>query len=435
MNNNFLSEQNIKRSGIFIDDYFSYLQEQWAKGSVSFKSYPDTLLTLADAYPFLSSRDKWEEIGYSVCTGIKEELVTNGIHHSALGMLGGLGIQAFAVNLYSKQTRNLPVFANFLNQLLLNEAAEKAEMLLQSNANNTSALDYDAIGGISGNLHYLLDFEWDIESENKIKRLAEYLVSLTHCCEYKGHEVLNFYISYENLFQSLQDEFPNGNFNFGLSHGMIGPLIALCKAWAKGVRTDDMDEAIEIIFRIYETFYVKRNGVVVWPAGLSYEAYLSGSCTDKDVQKSRASWCYGNVGIARGLQLAATYLEDKLRVKKYGEYLAAMIDQPVENFRLSNPCLCHGYASVMAIAMASDMDHPDPRITRSFNGLFTEALEVMSGTETTPYWQGAKFDMDYIIKDYFEEDTSFLQGPSGLVLSLLNVMHPGLEFGRLLMIK
>lgn len=435
MENNCLSEQNINRAKHFIDNYFSYLKEQWEKGLVSFEYYPDMLLTIADAYPFLSSQDKWEEIGYSLCRGIKEKLISYGVYRNALGMFGGLGIQAFAVNLYRKQTGNLPAFATSLNQLLLDEVAEKAEMLLQASENNTSAFDYDAIGGISGNLHYLLDFEWNIESKKKMMKMTEYLVSLTLCHEYKGHKVLNFYIPYENLFSSLQDQFPDGNYNLGLSHGMVGPLIALCKAWAKGIRVDGMETAIETIFRMYETFYVERDGVVIWPTCLSLESYLMGSCAAKDTQQSRASWCYGNVGMARGLQLAAKYQQDVPRIKKYGEYLADMIDQPVENFRLSNPCLCHGYASVMAIAMAADMDQPDPRLARSMNQLFTEALLVMSGTKETPYCNGSHFDINLIINDYFEDDTSFLQGLGGLVLALLNVMHPGLEFGRLLMIQ
>ena len=435
MENIFLSNQNMKHAEIFIDDYFSFLQEQWEKGVVSFKYYPDMLLTLVDAYPFLSAQDKWEEIGYALCGGIKEKLISHGVYRNVLGMFGGLGVQAFAVNLYSKQTGNLPAFATSLNQLLLDEAAEKAEMLLQASANNTSAFDYDAIGGISGNLHYLLDFEWDIESEKKIIRMAEYLVSLTHCHEYKGHKVLNFYIPYENLFQSLQDQFPDGNFNFGLSHGMVGPLIALCKAWAKGIRVDGMDEAVDTLFSIYETFYIESDDVVIWPTCLSLESYLTGSCTAKDTQQSRASWCYGNIGIARGLQRAAKYQGDMTRVKKYGEYLAAIIDRPIVNYRLANPCVCHGFASVMAIATDTYMDQPDLRFTRSMNRLFTEALDVMSGTESVPYWKGSHFDMGLIIKDYFENDTSFLQGPGGLVLALLNVMHPGLKFGRLLMTK
>lgn len=434
MGNVFLSEQNVKQAETFINDYFFYLHEQWEKGFVSFRYYTDTLITVADTYPFLSSAEKWEEMGYYLCGGIKEELETQGVYRNVLGMLGGLGKQAFAVNLYSKQTGNLNSFSNTLNKLLLDKATEKAESL--SRSENTFATDYDAIGGISGILNYLLDFEWDKGVKEKLEKMARYLVSLTHCHNYQGNEIMNFHIPKDNLFLDVEKKkYPNGNFNFGLSHGMVGPLIALCKAWAKGIWVDGMDEAVDTLFSIYETFYIKRNGVAFWPTCLSLESYLIGNCTAKDTQQSRASWCYGNVGIARGLQRAAKHQGNITRVKKYSEYLANIIDQPVENFRLSNPCLCHGYASVMAIAMAADMDQPNPRLTRSMNRLFTEALLVMSGTKETPYWNGSHFDIDLIIKDYFEDDTSFLQGPGGLVLALLNVMHPGLEFGRLLMIQ
>lgn len=433
MRNVFLSEQNVKQAETFINDYFFYLQEQWEKGLVSFRYYTDTLITVADSYPFLSPAEKWEEMGYYLCGGIKEELETQGVYRNVLGMLGGLGKQAFAVSLYSKQTGNLNSFSNTLNKLLLDKATEKAESLSQSE--NTFATDYDAIGGIAGILNYLLDFEWNKEAKEKLEKMARYLVSLTHCHNYQGNEIMNFHIPKDNLFLDVEKEkYPNGNYNFGLSHGMVGPLIALCKAMSKGIKTEDMQSAIDNIFNIYETFYDIHQGVIFWPTYLSLENYLKGSCTVK-LTESRASWCYGNVGMARGLQLAAKYRQDEPRVKKYGEYLADMMDQPVENFRLSNPCLCHGYASVMAVAMAADMDQPDPRLTRSMNRLFTEALLVMSGTKETPYWNGSHFDMDLIIKDYFEDDTSFLQGPGGLVLALLNVMHPGLKFGRLLMIK
>ena len=61
-------------------------------------------------------------------------------------------------------------------------------------------------------------------------------------------------------------EFPNGNFNFGMSHGMVAPLTALSKAYARGYNDIEVKDAIVRLKKFYDDFRIEENGVWYWPS-------------------------------------------------------------------------------------------------------------------------------------------------------------------------
>ena len=99
-------------------------------------------------------------------------------------MFGSLGRQAFAVDLYNKNTGNLKIFSSSLNDLLIKIASKRAQMLLEEKS-STYASHYDCIGGISGILSYLIDTEIGKKQEELLFPLVRYLISLTDKYQYK----------------------------------------------------------------------------------------------------------------------------------------------------------------------------------------------------------------------------------------------------------
>ena len=412
----------------FIDGYFEYILSLYKKEELSPKCYMDLLIIISDAIDYLKD-PVWEEVGYSICKKIKEEIERDGINPYRIGMFGSLGRQAFAVDLYNKNTGNLKKFSLSLNDLLIKIASKRAQMLLEEKP-STYASHYDCIGGISGILSYLVDTEIGKKQEELLFPLVRYLTSLTDKYQYKKEQVLRFHIPKANLYTDFERKlYPTGHLNFSLSHGMLGPLIALGKAKRNGIELKGMNEAINTIQELYNRYETMQNQKVVWPCYISpREYYYNLKPKYASLLKiQRSSWCYGNVSVARGLQLVARYCNDYLNEQKYKSYLTDIIDAPTTSYHLDNPGLCHGYASMLAIGSYFYSENKSNRLNAPIDRCVLESKNIF-------YENGLKSTSE-IIDQYFEADVSLLQGAGGFVAGLLEFILHDRDFGRLLMIK
>jgi hypothetical protein len=85
-----------------------------------------------------------------------------------------------------------------------------------------------------------------------------------------------------------------------------------------------------------------------------------------------ASWCYGDCGIARALQLAAIAVGDPARSRAAEDAALAALTDPSSLDRVTDASLCHGWAGLLATtrAIAADSLTPD---------LFTEPINRIAG--------------------------------------------------------
>src|SRR5690606_33605046 len=102
----------------------------------------------------------------------------------------------------------------------------------------------------------------------------------------------------------VDDSFELGQLNFGLAHGVPGPLALLSLAWSAGFRVPGQDEAIETMadwlldWREYD-----ESGRPYWTSYISLGCY-TGRGELPAPPPARPSWCYGAAGIARALGFA-----------------------------------------------------------------------------------------------------------------------------------
>ncbi|QXM06243.1 lanthionine synthetase C family protein [Crassaminicella indica] len=421
-----ISENTRDRVNEFLNCFFQYIEEQYDLEIINPIYNSDFLMIISEIYPLIDNKDKWEQMGYDLCKGLKQEIETYGISEKNLGMIGGFGYKCFCVSLFNKKTGNLSKFSNTLNKFFLEQAVEFVERLRRKN--DVFMNDYDVIAGVSGFVYFLLDFEWNLEENLQLEKLIKYLIELTNYHEHMDNSIINFHIIKENLSrEDEQLEFPNGNINFGLSHGMLGPLVALTKAHNKEIRVEGIENAISTLFDIYDQFKVYRNDIAAWPTQLSFENFIKGQYSD-NLRLPMASWCYGNTGIARGLQKAAQYMGYTQKEETYKKDLINIINQPVNRYNLFETILCHGYSSVLCIRMMAYRDTKDERFVKTIEKDINAILDIFNKNSDTSY------DMNQIIKNHFENDLSLLQGAMGVVLSLLGVIHESMEYGRVLMV-
>lgn len=412
---NFLSFESINSCEGILKDFFDCIKRQNDQMLFSPKYYSDLLLVISDVSRCYNIPDM-ESIGYNLCRGIKEELETIGIYKGKVDMIGGLGEKAYAVNLYCKNTGNLKDFSQTLNHFLLDVFYSHANDLLSSTI-LTESYHYDLISGIAGALYYILDFDLNINDMKKVKTMLNYLVSLSTYYDYKGMRLPRFHIPKESIpTEENKIKYADGYLNFGLSHGMLGPLIALCKAKYKGYIVNNIDDAINTLFFIYETFkQTEKNEIHNWPNFISSKDF---NLQNKGVRGSmRESWCYGNIGIMRGLYVAARYLGDLKLQERYLSYLVSTLNRSTIAYQLSESCLCHGYSSVLAISSYAFYDTQDKRLMGMINETLRACLDSLREDES------------------LESNFFLLSGISGIVLTLVNLLFTNIDYGDLLMIK
>ena len=204
---------------------------------------------------------------------------------------------------------------------------------------------------------YLLHRELD----SALGTVLQYLVRLlTEPLVVDGHQVPGWWAATGPSDTPEPGDFPHGHANFGLAHGVAGPLALLALARRAGHTVAGQDDALAAgITHLTTWAQPLKGGGTGWPECLSLDAYRHGP--QPDAAPARASWCYGTPGIARAPQLAALALNnDTARHLAEHTALQAATD-PRHAGQIVDTSLCHGWAGLVLATerIASDSALPD----------------------------------------------------------------------------
>ncbi|MFC7936522.1 lanthionine synthetase C family protein [Streptomyces sp. NPDC057387] len=217
--------------------------------------------------------------------------------------------------------------------------------------------EYDLISGLTGLGAYLLHRGRD----NVLERVLRYLVRLiTEPLAVDGHRVPGWWAATDPRDAVGTGRFAHGHANFGIAHGVAGPLALLALAGRAGHTVEGQDDALaEGITHLTAWAQPLDNGSSGWPELLPLGSYRKGP--EPGAAPGRPSWCYGAPGIARALQLAALTLHDDA-ARHLAEHTAF---QAVTDFRqtcqITDASVCHGWAGLLLTTdrIASDSVLPD----------------------------------------------------------------------------
>lgn len=144
------------------------------------------------------------------------------------GMYGGLGVLIFSVHEIMGRTGELKETSELLDRFLLDQACQKADLFQQRKLSFGS---YDILGGIAGVVYYLLDCEEILnqpEEKLKLRDLIRFLIYLSGDYSYWGKQILRYHIRRRQQFLAIERKtMKQGHINFGMAHGVAGPLVAL----------------------------------------------------------------------------------------------------------------------------------------------------------------------------------------------------------------
>lgn len=434
-NNLELPESCTKRIDNIVNRYFRDLERNVYLIKKADSNYyedifniPSYIMAIGEAFEFFDDRSKWLEISYMLLERIKA-YIQEGLYRGRISLFNGLSDVGLALYIFNKNTGYYEKFLQSINQLVdewtkfyINEYIEKT--------NELKVFHYDAVYGLSGVGNYLLLF--DNKYSNSLKKILNYLLVLSDEHIFNGSKVPNWHIKSEN--QIRDDEkllFPSGNLNFGLSHGMAGPLVLLSKALHAGQETEGQLEAIKKIINIYDEFKFRDNkGIFFWPTQLDFDDY-----THKVVRTDysrRASWCYGNIGISRALYMASSYIGDAETKDSALQNIERISLLPKEELYLMSPILCHGYAGLLSILNITYKETKSNAVKLGMMNI----LEVLLNC----YKEESVFGFENVeISVNGEEITvsenSFLEGTTGIVLTLISMLKKETNYENHLLIK
>ncbi|KES02973.1 hypothetical protein BU52_33010 [Streptomyces toyocaensis] len=255
-----------------------------------------------------------------------------------------------------------PAYARALAQLDIEVVAIVADRLAAAHRRMDSKAppylrEYDLISGLTGLGAYLLHRGHD----HALERVLRYLVRLiTEPLTVHGHQVPGWWAA-----TSLRDtpgtgRLAHGHVNFGIAHGIAGPLALLALARRAGCTVVGQDDALAEGIAHFTTWAQPLDGGGTgWPEYLPLTAYRKGP--GPAAAPGRPSWCYGTPGIARALQLAALALHDET-ARRLAEHTALQaVTDPRQTGQITETSLCHGWAGLLLTAdrIAADAELPD----------------------------------------------------------------------------
>ena len=412
-----------------INEIITYIDNQHKSGILSANFFHSTLLFVAEFLPQMKNQNPWVDLGYRICRSFKQNMESYGYNHQ-IDMFGGMGYQCFSVNLFSQEANILQSFSRSMNKMLFIAVNDKLKQI-ENDATHDS--DYDIISGISGVLYYLLDCEYAREEEMVLRRCIQYLLMLTEEGEFCGKSMIRFHVLQPNQNPNFdQEDFKNGSINFGLAHGMIGPLIALAKAYAKGFVVEGLMEGIEKLYHLYEIYQsLNEANVPYWPGRITVEEYWERACKPEHLHRP-CSWCYGNIGILRGLQKVAGYMNWPEREREYIEAMKRFLAQDSKEYGLFSPSLCHGFSSVVAIQNCAYSAYGDPKLlTNLERNVWELVTEYRKHNEKEVSLMDIRDETIWV--EGYLKDLSFLTGSIGVAATLLS-LRGTMKTGKLLMI-
>ncbi|MFC4008390.1 lanthionine synthetase C family protein [Nonomuraea purpurea] len=265
---------------------------------------------------------------------------------------------------------------------------------------------YDVLGGTAGIGRYLLARHESTAGQAAELALIEVLESLVAAATADdiarhGTRVPVWWVT-DGLEHGLVE-----HVNFGLAHGVCGPLALLSVAWRAGFRVERQDEAIERIMALLSRWRTTDEAGPRWPHLITPAHLESG----QPPERARDSWCYGAAGAARAVYLAGAALDrPDWRADAHAALRGALTVASDE--LICDSALCHGWAGLLQIVLRMAHDSADPGYHAIADTL---AARVVDGFDPeAPFGYRYRHSLAARALDR----PGFLEGAAGIALAL-----------------
>lgn len=420
--NNILDLEEIDDSRInkIIERYFDTVDKN-IKMNFDINEYhiASVLMAIVENFDNLENKDSWM-ININLIMKKIKELVEQDYFDFNLGIIGGLAEIDMAIYNVTKKVGAYFKFSEKIHEELLNRTKIYISYCI-SNLENITIQHYDLIFGLSGIGESILYRNvLSKEDVDVLKDILYYLSILGWKITDNSISLPRFYIKSKNqMREDEKKDFPNGNLNFGLAHGMIGPMLIMAKSYSRGIVVHNQLNTIYSIYEQYKEFMSEKKGVMYWPTQLSVEKFVHKEKID-DYRIRRASWCYGTAGISRALYLSGKYINDN-NMKELGRIsLNNLAKLEFKEYSLISPIICHGYSGLLNILLLMFKEEKEEH--------YLEVIKVLIEKILDCYIEDSKYgfiSQDEMVEANGEvsivksESLDVLEGTTGIILTLM----------------
>jgi lantibiotic modifying enzyme len=207
--------------------------------------------------------------------------------------------------------------------------------------------------------------------------------------------------------------FPHGMINLGVAHGVPGVLPVLAQAAVVGAAAESARSLLRGAVAWLLAQKLPANSQSVFPTAWGPGAKPA---------PARTAWCYGDLGIAAALLVAARATgEPAWEAEALGLARSAARRDP-EACGVRDACLCHGAAGVGHLFNRLHQETGDPELLTAARTWFERALDMREpnrGVGGVVAW-----GPDVTGKVKWWDDPSLLTGATGVALALLAATTP-----------
>lgn len=240
--------------------------------------------------------------------------------------------------------------------------------------------EFDLINGLTGLGACLLRRD---PGGGLIRQVLTYLVRLTEPLTRDG---LPGWWTGQAPTGSRPAHLPGGHGNFGMAHGIAGPLALLSLAVRHGITVPGQAAAISRICSWLDTWRQPGATGPWWPEIITIGETESGRpAQDKPL---RPSWCYGTPGLARAQQLAGQATGDPGRQRMAELALAGCLADTAQTARITSSGLCHGAAGLYLTAWRIAAEAGAPELKAQLPSLATRLAGESAATAATGLLEG-----------------------------------------------
>jgi len=262
------------------------------------------------------------------------------VQSAPLGLFDGLSGYAYATHYLSRGGKRYRNAQTEIDAGLYPAVSRRCELLKPHE--HFGCDDIDLISGLTGIGAYLLSRQDTPDAQITLRSVIEFLVALlgdprTPPRWYTPHSLIGS--------ESMRREFPEGNLNCGLAHGIPGPVALLSLAYECGLRVSGLENSIEMAARWLMQHRLNDEWGPNWPAA----QHLAEPGAMPVQRAARAAWCYGSPGIARALWLAGRALRRREYQDLALDAMAAVFRRPFATLGLPTTMFCHGLAGLLQI--------------------------------------------------------------------------------------
>ncbi|TKH43486.1 lantibiotic biosynthesis protein [Paenibacillus terrae] len=387
----------------------------WGGTSLS-HGYPGNIHLLSQWRATDSSYD-WNGAIHLNMAQIQASLAKNGLNDVSL-YSGWAGIASSV----SEASNHGEYYSNFLHQIH-QWMIPLTKQWLQSNTEQLGLHEgmpmqaFDTISGASGIGRYILKSSTDPICTPLVEPILQFLTHLTHPIHIHSRYVPGWYSPQKFQFLGRDKRnYPLGNFNCGMAHGIPGPLALLSVAYSAGIEVTGQYQAIESITEWLLKYKHEDTYGFYWPHIVPFEAE-TGSL-EFDFQRAREAWCYGTPGIACSLFLAGKALHNDDLQKLAVKACISAISYEMAEREMDSSALCHGLAGLLMISWRMWCHSKEPALIPLVQQLSSRLLDRFQADSPLGFLDPEpKADGSQI----WLSKAGMLEGVAGIAATLLGV--------------